>query len=168
NRATAAELKARLPAHVEATTIHALGRHVLVQRFPELAAASPRPEKYGSLALDLVQQKLTSAGQPADMAEYLGRLADLTRLATSADRQAVAPAEVALRYGLESPVTAPLTPALQALVQPLLQLGLQSLSQGVFDYTDMLYAPLMLGLPPPKFAFVCVDEAQDLSPLTLG
>ena len=55
NRATAAELKARLPAHVEATTIHALGRQVLVQRFPELAAASPRPEKYRSLALDLVQ-----------------------------------------------------------------------------------------------------------------
>src|SRR5690606_27887046 len=44
----------------------------------------------------------------------------------------------------------------------------QQLPVGAFDYTDMLFAPLMLGLPAPKYAFVCVDEAQDLSPLTLA
>lgn len=168
NRATAAELKARLPTHVEATTIHALGRRMVVEAYPALAAASPDGGKYRRLALDLVQQRWQHGGQPAELAEYLARLAGFARLATGADRRAPAPAEVHGRHGLESPVTAAATNELQGLVPALLELGLEHLADGSFDYTDMLYAPLMLGLTPPAFAFVCVDEAQDLSPLTLA
>ncbi|MFA5593851.1 MAG: UvrD-helicase domain-containing protein [Trueperaceae bacterium] len=168
NRATAAELKARLPAHVEATTVHALGRSMVVHAYPALAAAAPDAGKYRHLALQLVQQRWQHGGQPAELAEYLARLAGFVRLATGADRQAPPLAQVHTRHGLESPVTAATTALLQALVPKLLELGLKQLADGVFDYTDMLYAPLMLRLTPPAFAFVCVDEAQDLSPLTLA
>ncbi len=168
NRATAAELKARLPSHVEATTIHALGRRMVVEAYPALAAATPDANKYRHLALELVEQRWPHGGHPADLADYLARLAGFARLATSADQRRPPLATVHTRHGLESPVTAAATAELQALADPLLELGLQRLATGSFDYTDMLYAPLMLGLPPPAFAFVCVDEAQDLSPLTLA
>src|SRR5690606_29949074 len=36
-----------------------------------------------------------------------------------------------------------------------------------YDFTDMIYVPVVLALQPPRFAFVCVDEAQDLSRLNL-
>ena len=168
NRATAAELKARLPTQVEATTIHALGRRILLAAFPQAASATPDSDKYVSLALVLVRQRRPAAGQPHELAEYLAQLAGFVRLATGAELRAPPAAEVAVRHGLESPVTAAETPALQRLVAPLLELGLQRVESGSFDFTDMLYAPLRLGTPPPSYHFVCVDEAQDLSPLTLA
>lgn len=168
NRATAAELRARLPPHVEATTIHALGRRVLVGAFPGLGAALPSGQKYRDLALELLGSQRPHAHQPGELAEYLARLAGFVRLATAADRAPPDLAATALRHGLESTLTAGETPGLHQLVPPLLELGLQRLAHGNVDYTDMLYAPLMLRLPSPKFAFVCVDEAQDLSPLTLA
>ncbi len=168
NRATAAELKARLPTHVEATTIHALGRRMLVHAFPQVASATPNTDKYRELALELVLERRPTTSQPHELAEYLEQLAGFTRLATGADLRAPAPSEVAARHGLESPVTTAETPALQQLVPPLLELGLNRLRDALFDYTDMLYAPLLLRTPPPSYHFVCVDEAQDLSPLTLA
>ena len=38
---------------------------------------------------------------------------------------------------------------------------------GDYDFTDMVYLPVRLGLRPPEYAFVCIDEAQDLSRLNL-
>jgi len=51
NRATAAELRRRLPANVEATTLHALGRRVLHHAFPNPRARSAErfaPPSYGT------------------------------------------------------------------------------------------------------------------------
>ena len=168
NRATAAELKARLPSHVEATTIHALGRSVLVKRFPQLAAAKPSTGKYRALALTLVRGQAAQTANAEQLAQYLAQLAGFVRLATGPDGSALQPQQVAQRHGLESPVTAALTAQLQALLPTLLAQGLAQVPAGQLDFTDMLYAPLALGLPPPRYAFVCVDEAQDLSPLTLA
>src|SRR5690606_10592798 len=42
NRSTVAELRQRLPAHVEATTVHALGRRILLDTRPRLGKALPR------------------------------------------------------------------------------------------------------------------------------
>ncbi|MFA5552205.1 MAG: ATP-dependent helicase [Trueperaceae bacterium] len=168
NRATAAELRARLPGHVEATTIHALGRSVLVKRFPHLAAVTPNAGKYRALALTLVRGQTDQAAEAEQLAQYLARLASFTRLATGPDGVAPQPDQVARRHGLESPVTSARTAQLQALLPALLAQGLEQVPGGQLDFTDMLYAPLTLRLPPPRYAFVCVDEAQDLSPLTLA
>lgn len=168
NRATAAELRTRLPPHVEATTLHALGRAVVVNNFPALGGAKLDPDKYRDLALELLRNRPRFTAPPLELADYLARLAGFVRLATAEKRQPPAPSKVAPRHGLESPLSQVETPALQALVPPLLEAGLAALHQGVLDYTDMLYAPLMLGLRPPRYGFVCVDEAQDLSPLALA
>jgi DNA helicase-2/ATP-dependent DNA helicase PcrA len=40
--------------------------------------------------------------------------------------------------------------------------------EGLYDYTDMIYAPLAADLSPAqRFDMVCIDEAQDLSPMQL-
>ncbi len=176
NRSTAAELRLRLPEHVEATTIHALGRAMLVRHLPHLASASPDGGKYRSLALSLVAERLPASPQPGVLAEYLAKLADLCRLALVGSRHArpAAPntpataAEVSQRHQLRSPLSAAETAELHALLPDLLARGLAEVEAGRLDYTDMLYATLELRLEPPRYAFVCIDEAQDLSPLTLA
>lgn len=196
NRATAAELKSRLPAHVESTTIHALGRAMLVRSHPHLATATPDAGKYRVLALKALSGHRPRPADPEELATYLARLTTLCRLALAVDAQRFPPAafapeaplvtpgpqptqaalahgqltvaQVAHRHALHSPVTAEATAQFHALVPDLLAQGVSSLELGQVDFTDMLYAPLMLGLPPPAYDFVCVDEAQDLSPLTLA
>src|SRR5690606_1624 len=98
------------------------------------------------------------------------RLADLSRLELIDTADAVAVRGLADRYRLRSPVAAG-TPSLHALLPDLLARGAAGGQIGdatvAFDYTDMVYLPVHLRLRPPSFAFVCVDEAQDLSRLNL-
>lgn len=198
NRSTAVELRARLPGGITATTIHALGRQVVLAAFPaarqaaggaasatiataagaatatqpavvdDRAEAAPSPTKYRDLALALLASGSPALSHldPTDAAQYLARLADMCRLelAEPADPQAVR--EVAARYGLHSPGAAE-TAELHAQLPELLARGVATAENGAYDFTDMVYLPVRLDLRRPRFAFVCVDEAQDLSRLNL-
>jgi DNA helicase-2/ATP-dependent DNA helicase PcrA len=185
NRTTAAELRERLPASITATTIHALGRQVLLggvtprdQTARTVTSSStaatltadeaPSHDKYRDLALAL----LTAVGDglshldPHESAHYLARLADMSRLELIDPGDSEAVQGLAQRYRLRSPAASE-TSALHALLPELLARGAAAAHQGVFDFTDMVYLPVRLSLPPPVFSFVCVDEAQDLSRLNL-
>ena len=168
NRATAAELRARLPSQVEATTIHALGRATLLRGLAGARGVTPDEGKYRALALALVRERAAGLGEAAALAGHLARLAGFARLELTDARDPSAVQAVAERYGLESPVTAALTPALHGLLPALLERGTAAARAGRVDFTDMVYLPVALRLAPPRFGFVCVDEAQDLSPLTLA
>ncbi|HET8984845.1 MAG TPA: UvrD-helicase domain-containing protein [Trueperaceae bacterium] len=185
NRTTAAELRERLPASITATTIHALGRQVLLGaiagQVPAKRSGVPSPvtatgmadetpahDKYRDVALDLLAADPGAFEHldPNESALYLARLADMSRLdlIDPADSEAVQ--GVAARYRLRSPAASE-TAALHALLPELLARGVTAAQGGVYDFTDMVYVPVRLGLRPPAFSFVCVDEAQDLSRLNL-
>ncbi len=166
NRATAAELRARLPASVDATTLHALGRRMLVNARPGGASGTLDPGKYRRLA----QVVSAERGLPASAAVsgYLARLAHFARLELTPAADLPALETVAGRYRLEPPVASADLGAVLGCVEELLSRGAREAPEGRFDFTDMVFAPLSLSLPPPRFAFVCVDEAQDLSALALA
>lgn len=168
NRSTAAELRARLPPHVEATTLHALGRASLAVSYRRAAGAAPSSGKYRALAL----RALAPLGVQADLrpvaANYLAGLADYCRLALTPPGNAAAVASTARRHGLITPQLADHVGALHPLLGDLLRRGANAAAEGSLDFTDMLYVPVKLELELPKFDFVCVDEAQDLSPLSLA
>ncbi|HEX7039753.1 MAG TPA: UvrD-helicase domain-containing protein [Trueperaceae bacterium] len=152
NRSAAAELRRRLPEGVEALTLHALGRRVLLGAGVAVRLAE---DKYERLA----------AGLPGAPPQARTALADLARLA----RLGLAPLEtgaevedLAGRYGVELPVPSGEARELLAL---LLERGAAAPEH---DHTDLLYLPVSRGLRPPPYAFVCVDEAQDLSRLALA
>ena len=152
NRSAAAELRHRLPAGVDALTLHALGLRVLREAGVPVALAE---DKYERLA----------AGLPGAPPHARHALADLARLA----RLELAPlasddevAELAARYGVELP--APPTESRRLLAE-LLRRGEEAPAH---DHTDLLYLPVRKGLAPPRYELVCVDEAQDLSRLALA
>lgn len=168
NRSTARELRARLPAAVDATTIHALGRRMLLTSLGGTRLTLD-DAKYHDLALGSLadtRDAALTALDPPEAASYLSRLSGLARLELTDPTDASAVAELAGRYRLRSPA-ADSTEALNALVAELLERGAASGRTGSVDFTDMVYLPLRYDLPPPQYAFVCVDEAQDLSRLNL-
>lgn len=166
NRATAAELRARLPASVDATTLHALGRRMLVNARPGGASGTLDPSKYRRLA----QVVSAERGLPATVvvSSYLARLAHFARLELTPAADLTALETAADRYRLEPPVANADLSAVLGCVDELLARGAQEALEGRFDFTDMVFVPLSLSLTAPRFAFVCVDEAQDLSALALA
>lgn len=49
------------------------------------------------------------------------------------------------------------------LVNPVLEHHLNLLRKGVLDFDDMIWGPLVLGLPIPRYGRLVVDECQDLN-----
>lgn len=178
NRATAAELRARLPAAVHATTLHALGRRILLASHPQAQPPVPDARKYRRLARVLLEERALLEGRAlpngrgplatVTAADFLARLAHFARLELTPPADLEALAAVAARYRLEPPVVGADLRALLANLEPLLQRGAEAGVGGALDFTDMLYLPVTLALSPPRFVFVCVDEAQDLSSLGLA
>lgn len=48
-------------------------------------------------------------------------------------------------------------------VVEILQIGIKRAYAGIINFTDMIYLPHALNLPPRKYDYVLVDEAQDLN-----
>ena len=168
NRSTADELRARLPPRVEAVTLHSLGRQVLARARP--SGVELEDAKYLRLAKELLAGRQLGesgggAGSHDRLAAYLANLFGFARLELTelADQDALA--SVRRRYAIEPPLPEGELPGLDALVPLLAEVGEQTES---VDYTDMIYLTLRLRLEVPRFAFICVDEAQDLSRMALG
>lgn len=88
------------------------------------------------------------------------RFARLTLCATAPE----AVAALGATYDLEPPDDSELESWIHHRVGDWLQHGVSALLEaGMHDYEDMLYAPLKRNFAPPRFAFIFVDEAEDLS-----
>ncbi|HEX7002024.1 MAG TPA: UvrD-helicase domain-containing protein [Trueperaceae bacterium] len=149
NRSAAAQLKERLPAGVDALTLHALGRRVLVGTHGRVELDE---DKYLRLA--------ASCGAPEHARAGLSAAAAFARL--DLVRTPVNLPSLLGKYGLELP----LEPSDAALY--LDEMLTASTGWPQVDFTDLLYLPVRLALPVPSYDFVCVDEAQDMSRLSLA
>lgn len=168
NRSITAELQARLPGHVDATTLHALGRSAAVKAFPSLRGKEPNNKKYLEIARELTVPLVSEASVAIAGATYLAALAQVARLTlTPADDPAKVPT-LARQYQLLTPTIATRAPELNARLHELLERGVAAAAAGNVDFTDMLYLPVTLDLRLPQYELICVDEAQDLSPLSFA
>ena len=88
-------------------------------------------------------------------------------LAREEDRGVLA--RLAQTYGLRAPDHPKLIAVLHTQLWGILRDGVALALIGTYDFTDMIYAPVVAGLSPTQhFDLVCVDEAQDLSPMQLA
>lgn len=172
NRHTAGELRDRLPPHVRAETVHALGRKSLLRHFPALKDCDPTPRKTRQLIQERIAQlKLEFAVGAHNWPVAVQYLYDLIQFAmanltdTKIEEDVAA---LAVQYNLSPPEDLGLEVQCHREVRHLLRRRLDVLmEQNVYDYEDMLYLPAALNLPTPQFDFVFVDEAQDLSAVQL-
>ncbi len=163
------ELKGQLPDGIEAKTVHGLGRRTLRDylgargvKLQEVDAQKYRRlvrEELGEVKAEL----MVSDGALAECEEYLLDLVKFARFNLTNTKEPLLVRELAVRYGLVPPSTLELEDEMHARLRVVLRKGLVlAESEGIIDFTDMLYLPQIRNAAPPEFDFVCVDEAQDL------
>ncbi len=172
NTAAAQQLKDRLPGHVTARTVHALGLRTLAASVKGRKLARVYPRKYQELVkarLRNTEESYRVSSQTASQAvHYLRELTHYARvnLAREIDRGVLE--RLARIYHLRPPDHPELVSNLHAQLWEILRDGVALALEGLYDYTDMIHAPLVADLSPTQhFDLVCVDEAQDLSPMQL-
>jgi DNA helicase-2/ATP-dependent DNA helicase PcrA len=144
------ELEARAPQHVSVYTLHALGFRALKRAFPQVNVDDG---KMKGIAKELIEDDNLWYAR-----SILCQVVSLVK-ATLAD--ATNPAEIeeiVERYGIDMNGAA-------ETVLPLVPQALRicALRTSTIDFDDMVWMPLILGLPLEKYDWVFVDEAQDLN-----
>lgn len=167
-RDAASELKKRLPAGVDTRTVHSLGRQITAQalRSRNIELLPPQPAKYRKLAQLLLKEREPELDSP-DARHFLSELASAVRLQLAAADDTDGLRELMAERGLWAPCSLTEVDRLFQLVPQLLQMGLEQAEQGRLDFGDMLFVPVRKRMPVPMFDLVCVDEAQDYSPVAL-
>jgi len=162
NKHTADELKFRLPDGCTASTIHSLGNSALRSALPN-SKARVEGAKIKLIAQQFVPQLLIQDEETyRSTEEGVIKLADFCRLTLTNPANRLAVLDMMERYGVE------LDEGCEKGVLDLLPTVLSeserlAKEQGVIDFTDMIYLPVVWGLRPRGYDFVIVDEAQDLN-----
>lgn len=167
------ELANRLPKHVPAKTTHSLGWTILKDALaPRGVKLKLDNRKYTGLQREALATLPPTEGTAYDqdvVREYLAKLVNFARLNFTDTKDPSAVRALAVRYNLIPPDDLELETELHEQLRAVLRAGVRAaLETGVIDYTDMLYVPQVLQLPTPEYDFVCVDEAQDYSPVALN
>lgn len=167
-RDAALELGRRLPKTVDTRTVHSLGRLVLLTSLKSrnVDLSPPLPNKYRRLATRLLKSTVPELATP-ESAYFLSQLVDLVRLRLLDPNDTAHLRTHVNEAGLWPPSDAAGVDRLFALLPELLTRGVSQAERGLVDFGDMLYVPVRKNLPVPRFDLVCVDEAQDYSPVAL-
>ena len=172
------ELKARLPAHTKAQTVHAAGRAALVNYLHrhDIPFTFEKYKYHVLIKQHMDDFKLEFAVNDETLYEtelYLRDLLHFARLNLIDTKIPLNLRNLALRYNLEPPKDLELENATYEALPKILRAGAeQALEEGTCDYGDMIYLPHHYcrsrpDMRPRRYDIVCVDEAQDYSPLAL-
>lgn len=151
NKHIQTELARRAPSHVRVQTVHSIGYGVLRSNLPT------KP-KLDDSKLWGITKELLPENDEYPLRQPLAKMVSLAKktLTDFTDPQALE--QMADYYGIELNGDAEriieLTPKAMAMCAERL---------AVIDFDDMIWLPTFLNLPMPKFDWVFVDEAQDLS-----
>jgi len=156
NKHIAEELNRRLEGtSMKASTIHSLGLRSLNGSLGGRSQVDGR--KYATLIRDYVKHNVEPDEREAAI-DRLRKLVDFARLTLTNLDDPKAVAEMSWRYDVdyeESDIK---------MVKWLLREGEDiARKQGKIDFTDMIWLPSKWNVKIPQFAFVFVDEAQDLN-----
>lgn len=169
NLQVAAELRKRLPQHIQAQTLHALGFRLLRQSQPE-TSFKVEPSKLASLVTQIIREddrsSIIKGAERKALTTYLKQLAHFIRLNLSTPEQV--PALVKTYQQHLGDLEQDLRLVAHELVWKLLDAAAERAQQGVIDFTDMMFLPIIQNLLPKQgYDFVLIDEAQDLAPLSI-
>jgi DNA helicase-2/ATP-dependent DNA helicase PcrA len=181
NKHIVGELQKRLPSNVQAMTIHSLGYKTLASRRKRLNVSE---YKYA----DIIDAALASSilGRSATFKRAVSRLVDMARLTLTnlSDRNATG--ELISHHAISAQIAEAVEELTEAdgsdwsygqVYDRVVKLASAAIDPigvnecrdaGKIDFTDMLYMPVRLGIRPPQFDTVLVDEAQDLSAAQLA
>lgn len=166
NKRIADEMKKRLPGHVEARTMNSLG-HSVWQGVVGKRLVVDSGKMYTIL------KGLINELPKARQADARSEMAEILRWCRFAKRDGYVPSRWA---SAGQPVCSDIDEWLYAyddepeehlrgIIRDCLDRSIEAAYAGGIDFDDQIYMPVIFGGTWPKFPLVCIDEAQDLSPL---
>lgn len=157
NKHIADELSKKLVG-VNVSTIHSLGLRALKYKYGNNLEVNGR--KY-TLKLKEMTNDLPSTDPIKVSFNAIRKIVDLMRLTlTPLTEQGID--DICFEYGIE--LEEDIEPKqLLPVVKDLIFWGEEIGSHRVIDFTDMIYLPVRLKVPPYRYDWVLIDEAQDLN-----
>lgn len=166
NRRIADEMKKRLPGHVEVRTLNSLGHSVWQQTVGKRLTVDTG-KMYGILKGVIDDQPRNRQG------ELRSNMSDILKWLRFAKRDGHIPdkwrrtgnpiydgfSDWLARYDEEP------DPEHRDIIDACLSRSIEAAYAGNIDFDDQVFMPVIFGGSWPKYPLVCVDEAQDLSPL---
>jgi superfamily I DNA/RNA helicase len=166
NRRIADEMKKRLPSHAEARTLNSLGHEVWGR------AIGKRLVVDTSKTYTILKGIIDDLPRPRQREARL-ELMDTLSYVRRAKRDGYLPRRwrdlgsapfSSMDEWLNTLDDTPEDHQLE-LIETALERSIKAAYEGGIDYDDQIYCPTIFGGPWPKYPLVCIDEAQDLSPL---
>lgn len=159
NKSIAEELKTRVPAGCEASTMHSMGFKAVTRRF-EGTRLKVNGYRVQDLISDLLGRDIRELRkykmEMVSATEKLVGLCKMNLLEGTADELA----ELAAFYSVELNGS---SSEVFGLVPRVLDRCKDVLRDGCLDFDDMIWLPVVLDLPVQKYDLLLVDEAQDLN-----
>ena len=154
------ELQARLGSGFTATTINSLGNRALMKHLGKSFKGMATPNKYNRLAYTALKDMV----EPKQVYPAVVKVESLIgyAMADMSDLSDASLAEIADHFGYEYPKALGVTDT-HNLVRNLMKTGEAMARQGIVNFDEQVYLPVLWGLRPVQSAFVMVDECQDLS-----
>lgn len=166
NRRIADEMKKRLPGHVNARTMNSLGHETWARTTGKRLVVDT--SKVYSILKGVIDDL-----PPARQREARQEVADTLSFVRRAKRDGYVPDRCrangnppfsSMDEWLDTLDDTPEDRQLE-LINRTLERSILAAYEGNIDYDDQIYCPTIFGGTFPKYPLVCVDEAQDLSPL---
>ncbi len=152
NKSIVEELHSRIPNGAVIKTLHSLGMSPLMKR---VGATKVNSKKQQSIAFSSLKKFKVLPKEAGMFVHTVTKMVDMVRF-NNIEIQAENIMELGLYYGFmiaEREVKA---------IQHCLSVSNDRISHEI-DFVDMLYQPVRLDLQLPKYDYVFIDEAQDLS-----
>lgn len=161
NTSIVAELKKRLPSTVNCQTIHSLGYATLRKAFPDAKWDLENGNvKYRQMARDIEVDR-NQFSDPKAIQDCVLSFLNYAQL-TLTPLEVEPLMAMADRFGIDIP-SGVTVEKVASTVKSMLEIGLEQGRKGLISFSDMLWMPATLGLNPPKYSLVAVDEAQDMN-----
>lgn len=162
NASIVKELTKRLPESVTCKTLHALGLSTLASHFSGVKFDLDRGNvKYREMARNINIGEYARLHEPRVVQDCLLSLLNYAQ-STLTPLEVEPLVEMAGRFGVEIPQGIPVE-LFAETVRGMLEKGKEMVESGLISFSDMIYMPAAMGLRPPQFDFIAVDEAQDLN-----
>ena len=155
----AVELSKRVPAGVEARTLHSFGLDVLARNLPRRPTVDFR--KHGG-KVHSIAEKLMKGDKWHPMAPLVREAVEKAK--NNLVHTAAEIVELMDKYGMD--VQYPFT-SIQVAEMAVRVLDICKRETAVIDGDDMVWLPVVLNLPVRSFDTVLVDESQDLNPVQI-
>jgi DNA helicase-2/ATP-dependent DNA helicase PcrA len=159
NKHIATELQSKVPAHVEAATLHSIGYRACRNAFGRVKV--DKDKTYWILKDFMGQDEKTCRMVQA----CVKRLVSLAKsnMIMNGDELVARAGELIGYYNIDLPAVSmdELNPILRGVYNRSIE------DTATLDFDDMIFLPLAHSVALPRFAFLMIDESQDLNPMQI-